>query len=266
MPCSSVACMQTVAWWRVAMPGRAIVEKVSDLTRRAIQGSAAVKAASPQVHGFDRVRRICQQQAVRARQEMTLGFFLKVWLMSWVACSSRKLFRVAAKHDQCSRYHVRSKQHDVYATHKLQVTGDAFQNPFNARGWRAHRVERVQVLLLVLLRRLRPRAAKRLELLCLAIPLPAALAKLQVPKLHPRSTRREDAPALFQHALSMPLLEHVAQRISPAWHVTEARPVLGAALRQGGGRGEAAAGLRRSGAAARHPGAGVWLAIAQLWR
>ena len=42
----------------------------------------------------------------------------------------------------------------------------------------------LQVLLLILLRRLRPRAAKRLELLCLSIPLPAALAKLQVLPRH----------------------------------------------------------------------------------
>ena len=78
MQCFAVARIDTMPFCRAAMPGRAIVEKVSDLTRRAIHGSAAVKAASPQDHGFDRVRRICQQQAVKARQELTLGLFIKV--------------------------------------------------------------------------------------------------------------------------------------------------------------------------------------------
>ena len=54
------------------------MEKVSGLTRRAIQGSAAVKPASVQDRGFDRVRRMCRQQADRAGQELTLGLFLKV--------------------------------------------------------------------------------------------------------------------------------------------------------------------------------------------
>jgi len=129
------------------------VEKVSGLTRRAIQGSAAVKPASVQDHGFDRVRRLCRQQADRARQELTLGFFLKVcFSMAGAAVLYLLQFRASS-----------------------QGKGAFIETP----------VCILQVLLLILLRRLRPRAAKRLELLCLSIPLPAALAKLQVlPRYH----------------------------------------------------------------------------------
>ena len=53
----------------------------------------------------------------------------------------------------------------------------------------------MQLLLLLVLRKLRPIAAKRLELLCLAIPLPAALARLQVRLMPPASRLRFSAIA-----------------------------------------------------------------------
>ena len=124
------------------------MEKVSGLTRRAIQGSAAVKPALVQDHGFDRVRRLCRQHADRARQELTLGFFLKVCSL-WLGPPS-------------------STSCGYLPHHAVSVPCQETL------------VCALQVLLLILLRRLRPRAAKRLELLCLSIPLPAALAKLQV--------------------------------------------------------------------------------------
>ena len=72
------------------MPGRAIVEKVSGLTRRAMQG-ATVKAAAQKDHGFDRARRICCQQAGKARQELTLGFFVKVMPWRWTPAAAASL-------------------------------------------------------------------------------------------------------------------------------------------------------------------------------
>ena len=121
-----------------------------------------MKPATVQDHGFDRVRRLCRQQADRARQELTLGFFLKVTGPFWLELQP------------CASCY---QDRDQIAQGRVSDTA----------------LRLAQVLLLILLRKLRPRAAKRLELLCLSIPLPAALAKLQVLPL-PRGSFKLSMP------------------------------------------------------------------------